>query len=191
MIAVVILGLMILGVESSNTLESNSSSDSAESIDSILRVKRAMGLNMKFAQEVLDEHNKYRKLHGVPPLKLTETMMLRAHFSVGEVSNLRPSGTFYGENVYKGEGPLSAKQVVESWYNGIQYYKNFFGGEPKEVSKDEKKKIGQFAQIIWKKTTELGVGVTQKNGQWFVVTAYNPRGLSYGSYKENVLRPKA
>ena len=36
MIVVVLLGLMILGVEISDSLESNSSSDSAESIDSIL-----------------------------------------------------------------------------------------------------------------------------------------------------------
>ena len=25
---------------------------------------------MKFAKEVLDEHNKYRRIHGVQPLKL-------------------------------------------------------------------------------------------------------------------------
>ena len=29
---------------------------------------------MKFAQEVLDEHNKYRKKHGVQPLKLSDSV---------------------------------------------------------------------------------------------------------------------
>lgn len=31
---------------------------------------------MKFAREVLDEHNKYRKMHGVNPLKLNSKVFL-------------------------------------------------------------------------------------------------------------------
>jgi len=41
---------------------------------------------MKFAKEVLDEHNKYRRMHGVPPLTLSTSV--KFHKSIKLIKKL-------------------------------------------------------------------------------------------------------
>jgi len=50
---------------------------------------------------------------------------------------------------------------------------------------------GHFAQMIWKNSQELGMGLARsKNGRVIVVANYNPRGNYIGQFAENVPRPR-
>lgn len=49
-------------------------------------------------------------------------------------------------------------------------------------------KTGHFTQVIWRDSTELGVGMARnRNGEVYVVCNYNPAGNFLGSFTENVL----
>lgn len=51
-------------------------------------------------------------------------------------------------------------------------------------------KTGHFTQVIWRDSTELGVGMARnRNGEVYVVCNYNPAGNFLGSFTENVLPP--
>jgi len=47
--------------------------------------------------------------------------------------------------------------------------------------------IGHFTQVVWKGSTELGIGkASGRNGGTFVVANYNPPGNFGGQYNQNV-----
>lgn len=51
-------------------------------------------------------------------------------------------------------------------------------------------KTGHFTQVVWRDSTELGVGMARnRNGEVYVVCNYNPAGNFLGSFIENVLPP--
>ena len=51
-------------------------------------------------------------------------------------------------------------------------------------------KTGHFTQVVWRDSTELGVGMARnRNGEVYVVCNYNPAGNFLGSFTENVLPP--
>lgn len=59
-----------------------------------------------------------------------------------------------------------------------------YGKEPTTL------KTGHFTQVVWKDSTELGVGMARnRNGEVYVVCNYNPAGNFLGSFTENVLPP--
>lgn len=59
-----------------------------------------------------------------------------------------------------------------------------YGKEPTTL------KTGHFTQVIWRDSTELGVGMARnRNGEVYVVCNYNPAGNFLGSFTENVLPP--
>lgn len=50
-------------------------------------------------------------------------------------------------------------------------------------------KAGQFSQVVWKGSKELGVGLGRtKNGKVIVVASYWPRGNIIGQFLGNVKR---
>ena len=48
---------------------------------------------------------------------------------------------------------------------------------------------GHFTQVVWKASTQLGIGKAEKNGCIYVVGRYSPAGNMGGQYKSNVLKP--
>ena len=92
----------------------------------------------------------------------------------------------YGENLYclwssDRNAKANAKDVCRAWYSeGKDFVWNI---EPKKGVL----KAGQFSQIIWKSTKELGVGVSQtKNGKVIIVCNYQPCGNIIGLFQANV-----
>ena len=91
-----------------------------------------------------------------------------------------------GENIYwsfssnVNQQP-SAKAAVKSWYDEIQFYT--FGTE------NNSSKTFHFTQVVWKNSTELGVGVASANGQTYVVANYSPPGNYMGNFVANVPKP--
>ena len=52
---------------------------------------------------------------------------------------------------------------------------------------------GHFTQVVWRSTTDLGIGIGEgKVGNMFctwIVGRYSPAGNVQGYYRENVMRP--
>lgn len=60
-----------------------------------------------------------------------------------------------------------------------------YGKEPTTL------KTGHFTQVVWRDSTELGVGMARnRNGEVYVVANYNPPGNFLGSFSENVQPPQ-
>merc|ERR1712240_382190 len=83
-------------------------------------------------------------------------------------------------NAYRSTGSSAQEQgqrSVDSWYSEIKDYKFENPGYSQET--------GHFTQVVWKGSTELGVGVGQKGSKVVVVANYSPPGNS-GQYHDNV-----
>uniref|UniRef100_A0A8C6P088 SCP domain-containing protein n=1 Tax=Nothobranchius furzeri TaxID=105023 RepID=A0A8C6P088_NOTFU len=139
--------------------------------------------------EFLDTHNKYRSMHNAGPLRYNDGMCAKAQEwaeHLLQIQRLQHSGTDDGENVfYLTESSSAVKQprfTVDSWYSEIKDY-DF-------SSPRFQRGTGHFTQVVWKETTELGVGVASRNGMTFVVGQYRPAGNinNHGYFDKNVSR---
>lgn len=72
---------------------------------------------------------------------------------------------------------------VQSWYDEIKNYGPHFGKEPQMGSFG---KFGHFTQVVWKSSTELGLGVAIQNNKIYVVGNYKRAGNLLGSFAQNV-----
>jgi len=146
----------------------------------------------KFRQDSLAAHNSYRAKHGVAALKISAELnalaqewaeKLIAEYKFGD--SLPHRGP--GENIYTSIGMAAQEQaqgVVDKWYSEIKDYT--FGKEPSSGGP----KIGHFTQVVWKGSTEVGVGVAQEGSKVVVVANYSPPGNFGGQYVENVPPPQ-
>merc|ERR1712198_529264 len=93
----------------------------------------------------------------------------------------------YGENIYMSSGQAAQEQAqgaVDSWYSEIKDYT--FGKEPSRGGPV----TGHFTQVVWKGSTEVGVGVAQEGSKVVVVANYSPPGNYIGQYVDNVPAPQ-
>ncbi|XP_032238340.2 protein PRY2 [Nematostella vectensis] len=146
------------------------------------------------SSECLGAHNNKRALHqNTPNLSWNADMATEAAayaLKLAQTQNFVHSDTSDGENLYNKEttsGTVSTCQdAVDSWYSEIDNYDytrytNHPGGA-----------IGHFTQIVWKSTTEVGVGVAKAIvGGWtktYIVARYRTAGNVKGQshYDENV-----
>lgn len=142
-----------------------------------------------FKREFLETHNAYRKKHGAPPMTLSNDLNSSAQSWADNLmakDRLAHSTTKDGENVFTMYGSagivLKGKEAVESWYNEIKDYQwsnpGFAGN------------TGHFTQVVWKSSTELGVGMATNGKKVYVVGQYRPAGnINTREYfQENVLQ---
>ena len=143
-----------------------------------------------FCIDMLEWHNKYRKMHHVPPLKLNKDICTisenYAKTLATKLKSLQHSDNEYkgkelGENLYRSFGmEVNGYTVSKNWYDEINKY-NFNG--------DWQSGCGHFTQMIWKDTKEVGFGKWKdKNEHSFVVANYYPAGNYVGFFKYNVLK---
>merc|ERR1711936_617815 len=145
----------------------------------------------KFRQDSLTAHNAYRAKHGVAALTLSNDLNAVAQ---EWADYLIAQGTFehgpnnkYGENIYMSSGSAAQDQAqgaVDSWYSEIKDYT--FGKEPSGGGPV----TGHFTQVVWKGSTEVGVGVAQEGSKVVVVANYSPPGNYIGQYVDNVPAPQ-
>uniref|UniRef100_A0A669CEX2 GLI pathogenesis-related 2 n=1 Tax=Oreochromis niloticus TaxID=8128 RepID=A0A669CEX2_ORENI len=141
-----------------------------------------------FKKEFLDTHNAYRAQHGAPPLTFNTELNDAAQNWANQMlakKKLGHSDTNDGENVYYAWSSetktLTGKEAVDSWYSEIKDYDfKKSGHQPK---------TGHFTQVVWKSSTELGVGIATDGNTVFVVGQYRPAGniTNAGYYQKNVL----
>lgn len=147
----------------------------------------------KIQKDVLKRHNKWRRLHGVPPLEHDEKL---CRYAQAYAYRLAQTGVIkhrtriqYGENLFAASAnilrlglPVSGKLVVDPWYYEITMW---------DWGKRSKKGCGHFTQIIWKKSKRLGTGVATNGKKIFVVCNYDPRGNQNPYFDVNVPRPRS
>ena len=143
-----------------------------------------------FCIQALECHNKYRKMHHVPPLKLNKEICTIAE-NYAKILATKLKCLQHSENTYKGQElgenlfgcygmEATGQEISDHWYSEIKKY-NFNG--------DWQGGCGHFTQMVWKDTEEVGFGKWKdKSGQIYVVANYYPAGNFLGCFKENVLR---
>ena len=159
----------------------------------------------RFRRDVLKRHNFYRQFHQVGPLVLTKKLNDFAQncaenmskknkmegYSFEEMEKLL--GDVVGETKYhtSTEGKkaltMSGPKVVDFWYEAIRYY-NF---EQADNIDDIDGRASNFSQIVWKGSTELGVGIAgSSHNNIFVVANYLPKGNWIRDFPSNVFPVK-
>ncbi|XP_032595508.1 Golgi-associated plant pathogenesis-related protein 1 [Drosophila grimshawi] len=140
-----------------------------------------------FEQEVLKAHNSYRTRHNAPPLQLNEqlsklsTDWAKYLLAKNRMEHRQNSG--YGENIYMASGGnLTGTDAVTSWYNEIHQYN---WQRPSFQSN-----TGHFTQVVWRSSTQLGVGFARRGNTIYVVCNYDPPGNFMNQFPENVHPPK-
>ncbi|XP_047450355.1 Golgi-associated plant pathogenesis-related protein 1 [Mugil cephalus] len=141
-----------------------------------------------FQREFLATHNSYRAKHDAPPLTLNSELNNAAQKWAEKClaqNSLSHSDTKDGENVFymsssRAVNP-TGKEAVDSWYSEIEKY-NF--QNPGFTSG-----TGHFTQVVWKSTTEVGVGMATNGKTVIVVGQYRPAGniSNPGFFEKNVL----
>ena len=86
------------------------------------------------------------------------------------------------QNIFLNVTTWNFSSSFRSWYDEVKQY--LWNVEPKGAFK-----AGQFSQIVWKTSRELGVGLGRtRNGKVIVVASYYPRGNIIGQFLHNVKR---
>ncbi|CAJ0950811.1 unnamed protein product, partial [Ranitomeya imitator] len=143
----------------------------------------------QFEQDFLAAHNKYRKLHGSPPLQLSRDLCKSAQKWADHllsIQTLQHSGSKLGENLYYKSSSkpkdLAGHEPVDSWYSEIE---NYDFSKPGFSSN-----TGHFTQVVWKDSKEVGFGLAMDGKKvYFLVAQYSPAGniTNPGYYERNVL----
>ncbi|CAF1435524.1 unnamed protein product [Adineta ricciae] len=145
-----------------------------------------------YRQQALEQHNVYRRMHCVGPVKLNASLNLIAQATAEDLaarnifqhSGKKFNGQWMGENLFasSGDKPLYQKGSVPvaAWYGEIQYYNWANPGFTMST--------GHFTQVIWKGSTELGIGraLSQDGSKMYVVGNYFPGGNVGGAFSDNV-----
>ncbi|XP_059193410.1 Golgi-associated plant pathogenesis-related protein 1-like [Centropristis striata] len=143
-----------------------------------------------FQQEFLETHNAYRAKHNTPPMTLSSELTASAqkwadHLLANNTLEHRQMPD--GENLYNMCSSttikLTGKEAVDSWYGEI---KDYNWGNPGFSGQ-----TGHFTQVVWKDSTELGVGMATNGNKVFVVGQYRPAGnMNRKEYFEQNVLPQ-
>lgn len=142
-----------------------------------------------FFDAVLKAHNDLRILHNVPSLKWSPALSKEAQAWAEKLSRngeLRHASKeerkFKGENICRMSNHYDVTDAVKIWYSESNSYKYNSPGFSFET--------GHFTQIVWRDTTEVGVGTCKsRDGRLtYIVARYNPAGNVLERFHENVLK---
>ncbi|XP_044250931.2 uncharacterized protein, partial [Drosophila takahashii] len=129
----------------------------------------------------------YRALHNAPPLtvnpQLSQMATNWAHYLLAN-NFQKPihSHNGFGENIYYGYLSNSGgADAVRAWYNEISLYNWNYPSYSEQT--------GHFTQLVWKSSTELGIGVARRGDIIYVVCNYNPSGNYENQFRTNVAYP--
>jgi hypothetical protein len=116
----------------------------------------------EFANEALLAHNLYRRIHGVPSLrlnsKLSEVAQKRARQLANDGKLSMQQNFFNGQSLGETVGSVSGF----SSYNGVSATQLWYSVVSKFDEEGEASIDGaSFTQIVWKKTEEVGFGIAK------------------------------
>ncbi|ODM91059.1 Golgi-associated plant pathogenesis-related protein 1 [Orchesella cincta] len=156
-------------------------------------VESAEGPSTGLLKVALTEHNKFRRRHGVPDLKPDQKLNAIAQKYANYLASnnlFQHSKTDY-ENLAGAPGKTkedAIRYAVKKWYDEEKIYRKVYKYKNGAFSL----KTGHFTAMIWRKTTNLGIGVAYNKAKkwWVVVANYSPRGNTKGQFEGNVPPPK-
>ncbi|KAK3767308.1 hypothetical protein RRG08_050859 [Elysia crispata] len=148
------------------------------------KITKKLGVSLEaFRQQGLRKHNELRALHGSPPLRLSDDLNQYAQKwaeQMARENNLHhsartlDSGAKVGENIAMRSSSSGADytgdEPVQLWYNEIGDYDfSKTNGQPN---------TGHFTAVVWKETTELGMGKarTADGRAVYAVASYRTQG---------------
>jgi pathogenesis-related protein 1 len=134
------------------------------------------------AQLVLDFHNAKRHDVGSPPLHWSPVLAAVAQnwaTHLASENGCRLSHTVngpYGENLFGGSGaPYTSLDAAKDWYSEISKYT--YGA----VTAANFAPTGHYTQMVWSRTTQVGIGQASCPGGGTVIAAeYSPPGNYIG-----------
>ncbi|MNQ92378.1 Cysteine-rich secretory protein family protein [compost metagenome] len=140
-------------------------------------------VSVKDANKFMEHHNLVRKEVGVPNLswnvKLAKVAQKYANTLASKKCTLKHShNPKYGENLFMGHGVVyTALDASKAWYTEKRMYSY------SKIGYNNYQAVGHYTQMIWKNTTEVGVGVAIcKDGGYIFVANYFPKGNYIGKY---------
>ena len=138
-----------------------------------------------FSEEILDAHNRYRKVLGVAPLVWSDHLALAAQHwanalnaSLGFAHDRAANGQ--GENLWMGTaGAFTLTEMIDGWGQEKRYFRN--GTFPYVSTTGNWFEVGHYTQMVWRSTTNVGcAGVTGSDGNYRLVCRYSPPGNVFG-----------
>uniref|UniRef100_A0A0K0G208 SCP domain-containing protein n=1 Tax=Strongyloides venezuelensis TaxID=75913 RepID=A0A0K0G208_STRVS len=133
----------------------------------------------------LTEINLYRKVHGSPPLIVDQYLSGKAlHAAINsaalgrwiysEIRDIRVN--FATINI--GLSPL----LINLWYKENKKY-NY-------KTKDWMSNSFHFSNLVWKRTTQIGIGIAQNHSDLYICLHFYPEGNQKFKFKDNVSKAK-
>jgi uncharacterized protein YkwD len=156
----------------------------------------------RFQRDALKRHNYYRKYHQSVPMELTQKLNDYAQQyaeTLAEKDEMQHStkeerekiyGDWTGENLYyfwtsQIDLTITGAAAVDDWYDEIKDY-DFQNGKSKNGGV-----VGHFTQVLWKDSTQLGIGVAKSSkNSVYVVGNYHPGGNFNNNDLKNVFPAK-
>ena len=141
---------------------------------------------------ILKMHNDLREKHNSPPLSNNEELnTIASEYAESLVNN---KGKYiYSPKIYKGQlvGEnivISESKTPEDIFNSLVKGQKIYDYDENKFSKI----TGNFSQIIWKETTDIGIGFwhDKNNKKYYSVILYYPIGNCLGEFKENIFKEK-
>lgn len=133
--------------------------------------------------EMLDLHNMYRCMAGVPALEWDDALATKAQSwaDTGNMGHSTSLGAFkdYGENMQFACPKSTPKDATDWWYAEIDKYQE---SSPFQAA--------HYTQMVWKGSTKIGCGKGKAScggDSW--TCQFLPMGNYFGKYKENVIAP--
>ncbi|RHW16601.1 hypothetical protein D1610_14490 [Sphingomonas gilva] len=134
-----------------------------------------------FTRAMLDQHNRARAEHGLPPLRWNPALAEAARAYAAE---LAAAGAFehseddgddpQGENLWMGtREAYGFDEMVAHW---VSEKANFRRDAPNMSATGDLSDVGHYTQIVWKDTREVGCGVASDAADDYLVCRYYPAG---------------
>lgn len=124
---------------------------------------------------IVARHNYWRSKVGVPPLKWSYRLSLKAkrwasHLRRENCRVYHSPGNKLGENIYWSIRMMNTPEaVVDEWASEIQFF------NPK-TGRCQGGECGHYTQMIWKNTTKVGCAVVKCGEKEIWVCEYSPAG---------------
>ena len=148
-------------------------------------------MTMSYSYPGLDLHNRLRDKHGAPRLvwsaelatlaqQYAQLLLQNQTFQHGMLIDTH--GKRMGQNLAWGTSPTwHVDDAVHAWYDeGKKYNYSTTSFDPS---------TSHFTQLVWKSTTDVGIGVATNGTKTIVVANYSPPGNVNKHFVENVLSP--
>lgn len=137
------------------------------------------GLDGDEEQAILGYHNQARASVSVKPLVWSKKLAQQAaswsaKLAAKNCTMQRSKNPNYGENIFIGAAPESHGAVLEAAKAWESEKINYPAGTA--LDKASRSQAGEYTQMVWRNTTEIGCAKSVCANEWVVVCHYSPAG---------------